>query len=91
MKSTMKVNGQTDSSTNDDRLSTGSYKGKGRKGTKETSYCSACSKPDHNTSKCKIKIFSVTSAIKNRSKGPVLIGLEEIVQGQVGVEVGRGR
>ena len=28
---------------------------------------------------------------KNRSKGPVLIGLEEIVQRQVGVGVGRGR
>ena len=29
--------------------------------------------------------------LKNRSKGPVLIGLEEIVQRQVGVGVGRGR
>ena len=29
--------------------------------------------------------------IKNRSKGPVLIGLEEIFQRQVGVGVGRGR
>ena len=28
---------------------------------------------------------------KNRSKGHVLIGLEEIVQRQVGVGVGRGR
>ena len=28
---------------------------------------------------------------KNRFKGPVLIGLEEIVQRQVGVGVGRGR
>ena len=28
---------------------------------------------------------------KNRSKGPVLIGLEEIVRRQVGVGVGRGR
>ena len=28
---------------------------------------------------------------KNGSKGPVLIGLEEIVQRQVGVGVGRGR
>ena len=28
---------------------------------------------------------------KNRSKGPVLIGLEEIVQRQVGVGVDRGR
>ena len=29
--------------------------------------------------------------IKNRSKGPVLIDLEEIVQRQVGVGVDRGR
>ena len=29
--------------------------------------------------------------LKNRSKGPVLIGLEEIVQRQVEVGVGRGK
>ena len=29
--------------------------------------------------------------LKNRSKGPVLIGLKEIVQRQVGMGVGRGR
>ena len=33
----------------------------------------------------------VTRGGKNRSKGPVLIGLEEIVQAQVGVGVGSGR
>ena len=36
--------------------------------------------------RCKMK-----NTCKNRSKGPVLIGLEEIVQRQVGVGVGRGR
>ena len=55
MRSTMKANGQTDSSTDDNRSSTGSYKGKGLKNSKPTSYCSACGEPDHNASKCKIK------------------------------------
>ena len=55
MKSTMKANSQTDSSKHDDRSSTGSYKGKGLKNSKQTSYCSACGEPDHNASKCKIK------------------------------------
>ena len=55
MKSTMKANDHTDSSTDNNRLSTGSYKGKGMKGSKQISYCSACSEPDHNASKCKIK------------------------------------
>ena len=50
----MKANCQTDSST-DDRSSTGSYKGKGLKNSKPTSYSSACGEPDHNASKCKIK------------------------------------
>ena len=36
------------------------------------------------------KTYSLCT-LKNRSKGPVLIGLEEIVQRQVGVGVGRGR
>ena len=36
------------------------------------------------------EIFS-NSLFKNRSKGPALIGLEEIVQRQVGVGVGRGK
>ena len=36
MKSTMKANGHTDSSTDNNRLSTGSYKGKGMKGSKQT-------------------------------------------------------
>ena len=35
--------------------------------------------------------FLVIANKKNRSKGPVLIGLEEIVQRQVGVGLGRGR
>ena len=37
------------------------------------------------------KITKMATILKNRSKGPVLIGLEEIVQRQVGVGVGRGR
>ena len=32
----------------------------------------------------------VITETKNRSKGPVLIGLEEIVQRQVGIDRGRG-
>ena len=55
MKSTIKASGQTESSTDNDRSSTGSYKGKGSKEGKQTTYCSACGKPDHNASKCKVK------------------------------------
>ena len=51
----MNVNSQTDSSTDDNRSSMGSYKRKGSKNSKPTSYCSACEEPDQNTSKCKIK------------------------------------
>ena len=55
MRSTLNANGQTDSSTDDDRSSTDSYKGKCLKNSKPSSYCSACGEPDHNTGKCKIK------------------------------------
>ena len=58
MRSTMKANGQTDLALAlmmTDHLSTGSYKGKGLKNSKLTSYCSACGEPDHNASKCKVK------------------------------------
>ena len=37
------------------RSSTVSYRSKSSKGGKEMTYCSACGKPDHNTSKCKKK------------------------------------
>ena len=55
MKSTMKANGQMDSSTDDNRSSAGSYKRKGSQNSKQTSYCSACGEPDQNASKCKVK------------------------------------
>ena len=51
----MKGNGQTDCSTDDDRLSTGSYKGKSSKNSKQISYCSGCGELDHNASKYKVK------------------------------------
>ena len=36
-------------------------------------------------------VAKVIERMKNRSKRPVLIGLEKIVQRQVGVGVGRGK
>ena len=53
MHSTMKENGQTEYSTDDDRSSTGSYKAKASKGVK-TTYCFVCSELEHNSSKCKV-------------------------------------
>ena len=41
IKATLRANGQAESSTDDDRSSTGSYKGKSTKGGKQTTYCSA--------------------------------------------------
>ena len=55
MQSTLRANRQAKSSTDDDRSSTGSYKGKGLKGGKQMTYCSACGEPDHNATKCRIK------------------------------------
>ena len=55
MKATMRANSQADSSTDDNRSSMGSYKGKSTKGGKQTTYCSICSELGHNASKCKIK------------------------------------
>ena len=55
MQSTMRATGQDESSTDDDRSSTCSYKGKGLKGGKQMTYCSACGKPDHSATKCRIK------------------------------------
>ena len=52
MKATLRVNGQAESSTDDNGSSTGSYKGKSTKGAKQTTYCSACGEPGHNASKC---------------------------------------
>ena len=55
MRATMRANGQAESSTDDNRSSTGSYKGKSSKTGKQTTYCSACGEPDQNASKCKKK------------------------------------
>lgn len=58
MHSTMKGNGQTESSTDNDRSSNGSagsYKGNNSKGYKQTTCSSMCGEPDHNAFKCKVK------------------------------------
>ena len=55
MKAIMRANGQAESITDDNRSSTGNYKGKSTKGGKQTTYCSACSEPFHNSSKWKMK------------------------------------